>query len=108
VKPAIPRTTTLTRALIPAMQSGTAYAHFFAGCYDEASVWAAKALHEFPSFLAAARVAAASTMLPVGANVCKVFLGDGIIAAADRGSGADRLLAQQAAVSAYARPARQS
>jgi hypothetical protein len=69
VKPAIPRTTTLTRTLIPAMQSGTAYAHFFAGCYDEASVWAAKALHEFPSFLAAARVAAASTMLPVGANV---------------------------------------
>ncbi len=49
--------------LIHLMQVGVAYAHFFAGRYDEASLWAAKALLENPNLLAAGRITAASNAL---------------------------------------------
>jgi TolB-like protein/tetratricopeptide (TPR) repeat protein len=45
------------------MQSGVAHGHFFVGRYDEASVWAAKALRENPILLSAGRIAAASHAL---------------------------------------------
>ena len=45
------------------MQGATAFGHFFAGRYDEASAWAAKALREQPHYLTALRVAAASNAL---------------------------------------------
>jgi TolB-like protein/Tfp pilus assembly protein PilF len=45
------------------MQTATAHAHFFAGRYDEASSWAAKALRERPDFLSAWHMAAASSAL---------------------------------------------
>jgi TolB-like protein/DNA-binding SARP family transcriptional activator/Tfp pilus assembly protein PilF len=41
----------------------TAHAHFFAGRYDEASAWAARALREWPDFQTALRIAAASYAL---------------------------------------------
>jgi adenylate cyclase len=49
--------------LMPRMQSATAFAHFFAGRYDEASLWAAKALRELPEFPDALRISAASHAL---------------------------------------------
>jgi tetratricopeptide (TPR) repeat protein len=42
---------------------GTAYAHFFAGRYDEACEWADKAFRNRPTYLPAVRVAAASHAL---------------------------------------------
>ena len=45
------------------MQNGIAFAHFFAGRYDEASSWAEKALREDPNYLPAVRVLAASSAL---------------------------------------------
>ncbi len=44
-------------------QSAAAHAHFFAGRYDEASSWAAKALRENPDHTTALRMAAASHAL---------------------------------------------
>jgi len=45
------------------MQGVTAFAHFFAGRYDEATSWAEKAFWERPNILATLRVAAASYAL---------------------------------------------
>ena len=45
------------------MQGVTAFAHFFAGRYDEASSWAEKAFWERPNILATLRVAAVSNAL---------------------------------------------
>ena len=45
------------------MQGVTAFAHFFAGRYDEASAWAEKAFWERPNILATLRVAAVSNAL---------------------------------------------
>jgi TolB-like protein/tetratricopeptide (TPR) repeat protein len=45
------------------MHVGTAFAHFLAGRYDEASSWAKKALHEQPNYPAANRILAASHAL---------------------------------------------
>jgi tetratricopeptide (TPR) repeat protein len=49
--------------LIFRAQGGTAYAHFFAGRNDEASLWADKAFRERPNYLPAVRIAAASNAL---------------------------------------------
>ena len=45
------------------MHVGTAFAHFLAGRYDEASAWANKALREQPNYPAANRILAASNAL---------------------------------------------
>jgi tetratricopeptide (TPR) repeat protein len=45
------------------MRTGTAYAHFLLGRYDEAASWAAMALQDSPDFPAALRVAAASNAM---------------------------------------------
>jgi TolB-like protein/class 3 adenylate cyclase len=45
------------------MQVGTAFAHFLADRYDEASEWANRALHEQPNYPAATRILAASKAL---------------------------------------------
>jgi tetratricopeptide (TPR) repeat protein len=45
------------------MQSGTAYAHFFAGRYDEAASWAQRASSPQTNYLSAMRIAAASNAL---------------------------------------------
>ena len=45
------------------MQVGTAFAHFLAGRYDEASEWANRALREQPNYPAAKRILAASKAL---------------------------------------------
>jgi len=45
------------------MQAGTAYAHFLAGHYDEASFWAGKALWEQANYQSTLRIAAASNAL---------------------------------------------
>jgi TolB-like protein len=45
------------------MHVGTAFAHFLAGRYDEASSWAQRALHEQPNYPAANRILAASHAL---------------------------------------------
>lgn len=44
-------------------RTATAHAHFFAGRYEEAASWAAMALHEWPDFQTALRIAAASYAL---------------------------------------------
>jgi TolB-like protein len=49
--------------LICRMHAGIAYAHFFAGRYDEASSWAEKAVRSRPTWLTAVRGAAASHAL---------------------------------------------
>jgi TolB-like protein/Tfp pilus assembly protein PilF len=49
--------------LIFRMHAGIAYAHFFAGRYDEASAWAEKAVRARPTWLTAVRGAAASHAL---------------------------------------------
>jgi TolB-like protein len=49
--------------LIFRMHAGIAYAHFFAGRYDEASSWAEKAVRARPSWLTGVRGAAASHAL---------------------------------------------
>jgi TolB-like protein len=49
--------------LIYNMQVGTAFAHFLAGRYDEASSWANRALREQPNYPAANRILAASRAL---------------------------------------------
>src|SRR5262245_43161850 len=46
-----------------AMQQGTAHAHFFVGCYDEAVSWARMALREQPISHGALRIGAASCAL---------------------------------------------
>ncbi len=48
---------------IRGMQTGTAYAHFLLGRYDDAASWAARALSAVPDFPAALRVAAASNAM---------------------------------------------
>ena len=45
------------------LQAGTAFAHFLAGRYDEASSWAQRALQVRPSYPTAIRLAAASSAL---------------------------------------------
>jgi tetratricopeptide (TPR) repeat protein len=45
------------------MHVGTAFAHFLAGRYDEASEWANRALREQPNYPAATRILAASKAL---------------------------------------------
>jgi TolB-like protein/DNA-binding winged helix-turn-helix (wHTH) protein/tetratricopeptide (TPR) repeat protein len=45
------------------MQVGTAFAHFLADRYDDASTWAQRALHEQPNYPAANRILAASKAL---------------------------------------------
>jgi len=45
------------------MQGVTAFAHFYAGRYDEAAAWAEKAFWERPNILATLRIAAASNAL---------------------------------------------
>jgi TolB-like protein/class 3 adenylate cyclase len=45
------------------MQVGTAFAHFLANRYDEASEWASRALREQPNYPAATRILAASKAL---------------------------------------------
>jgi TolB-like protein/class 3 adenylate cyclase len=45
------------------MHVGTAFAHFLAGRYDEATEWANTALHEQPNYPAANRILAASNAL---------------------------------------------
>ena len=45
------------------MQSGTAFAHFVCGRYDEALAWAQKALGEQPNYVTAVRIAAATNAL---------------------------------------------
>jgi tetratricopeptide (TPR) repeat protein len=45
------------------MQAGTAFAHFLAGRFGEASAWAKKALLDRPGYLTALRLAAASSAL---------------------------------------------
>jgi TolB-like protein len=49
--------------LIGVMQSASAFAHFIAYRYDEASVWAEKAMREIPHIAIPARIAAASYAL---------------------------------------------
>jgi adenylate cyclase len=49
--------------LIFRMHAGTAYAHFFAGRYEEASAWAEKAVRARPTWLTAVRGAAATHAL---------------------------------------------
>jgi TolB-like protein len=44
---------------LTAMRSGTAYAHFLLGRYDEAASWAAMALQDNPDFQSGLRIAAA-------------------------------------------------
>ena len=48
---------------IIAMQAGTAFAHFLAGRYDEASSWTEKALWEETNYMTSLRIAAASNAL---------------------------------------------
>ena len=48
---------------VTAMRSGTAYAHFFLGRYDEAASWAAMALQDNPDFQPALRIDAASNAM---------------------------------------------
>jgi len=45
------------------MQQGMAHAHFFAGRYDEALIWARMALRELPDYHGALRIGAASCAL---------------------------------------------
>jgi tetratricopeptide (TPR) repeat protein len=45
------------------LQSATAFAHFLAGRYDDASSWAQRALQVRPSYPSAIRLAAASSAL---------------------------------------------
>jgi TolB-like protein len=49
--------------LIFKVHAGIAYAHFFAGRYDEASQWAEKAVRAGPNYLTGIRAAAASHVL---------------------------------------------
>jgi TolB-like protein len=48
---------------MPRMQTGMAVAHFLAGSYDLASLWAGRALGELPNFALAAGIVAASEAL---------------------------------------------
>ena len=50
------------------MQAGTAFAHFLAGRYDEASSWAEKAMWEQTNYLTTLIIAAASNALARAAN----------------------------------------
>ena len=49
--------------LVIVMRSGTAYAHFFLGRYDEAASWAAMALQDNPDYQPGLRIAAASNAM---------------------------------------------
>ena len=49
--------------LMMRMRSGTAYAHFFLGRYDEAASWAAMALQDNPDFQPGLRIDAASNAM---------------------------------------------
>jgi TolB-like protein len=48
---------------VMAIRSGTAYAHFFLGRYDEAASWAAMALQDNPDYQPGLRIAAASNAM---------------------------------------------
>ena len=48
---------------VTAMRSGTAFAHFFLGRYDEAASWAAMALQDNPDYQPGLRIAAASNAM---------------------------------------------
>ena len=48
---------------VTAMRSGTAFAHFFLGRYDEAASWAAMALQDSPDYQPGLRIAAASNAM---------------------------------------------
>jgi adenylate cyclase len=48
---------------VASMRSGTAFAHFFLGRYDEAASWAALALQDNPDYQPGLRVAAASNAM---------------------------------------------
>jgi len=48
---------------VPAMRSGTAFAHFLLGRYDEAASWAAMALQDRPDYLHGLRIQAASNAM---------------------------------------------
>ena len=48
---------------VTGMRSGTAYAHFFLGRYDEAASWAAMALQDNPDYQPGLRIAAASNAM---------------------------------------------
>ncbi len=69
------------------MHSGMAFAHFFAGRYDDAASWAEKALREQPDWVPALRTAAASFALA------------GNLEGAQRAMGRMRVLAPQIRVS---------
>jgi hypothetical protein len=49
--------------MLSAMNTAMAFAHFFAGRYDEAWLWADKAVRGEPRFFPAVRIAAASSAL---------------------------------------------
>ena len=49
--------------LLYSMQAGAALAHFLAGRYDDAALWAEKAIREQPNFVSALRISAASNAL---------------------------------------------
>jgi len=49
--------------MVAESQSATAHAHFFAGRYDEASLWAGKTLLESPHVPGGVRILAASNAL---------------------------------------------
>lgn len=56
------------------METGTAFAHFFAGRDEEASSWARKAARGEPRFLPAVRIAAASSALAGRLEDAQIFM----------------------------------
>jgi tetratricopeptide (TPR) repeat protein len=60
--------------LIFRMHAGTAYAHFFAGRYEEASIWAEKAVRARPTWLTAVRGAAATHALAGRLDEARKFM----------------------------------
>ncbi len=60
--------------LIFRVHAGIAYAHFFAGRYEEATAWAEKAVRERPTWLTAVRIAAACHALAGRLNEAQRFM----------------------------------
>jgi TolB-like protein len=60
--------------MLPSMQVATAFAHFLAGRYDEASSWADKAIRSRPNLMPAVRTAAASCALAGRLNEAKKLM----------------------------------
>jgi tetratricopeptide (TPR) repeat protein len=56
------------------MHAGMAYAHFFAGNYDEASTWAERAVRARPIWLTAVRIAAVANSLAGRPEQAKKFM----------------------------------